>query len=341
MEFEGATPADLAVLQSQLDAAREAEPDYFKPDNDPEPQAIGESDENPGAEQPKAEDNAAAPSAGTSEDTENAERGTRNAEEKKPEATAADAAKTAEPQKPDPNAKPLSKFAKNAERLEKTWKGVNESKAAIAAERAEIEAQKAQFAKERQEWENKQTEKPQHSPEEYEAAAAHWEKQGLLDQADAARAEAKRLRENPPKARTPSAVAAELEAGQRKSWQQVKAEIPEMFEAASPLNIEMKGWLEKNGATHPVMKLAEGPHLIAHFLKMQSELAKAGQVSSRVPVLEKELAALTARNKELEQLVSVSGAGPASAASMRPKRFEDMSDEEQETHLKAMARAAN
>ncbi len=321
MEFEGATPADLAVMESQLKAAMESEPANSQPENDPEPQALGESDETPGAQETKP--NAAEPSAGTHEDTKT-----------KPEAKAADAA--AAETKPDPNAKPLSKFAKNQERLDKTWKGVNETKAAIAKEREEIEAQKAQFAKERQEWEAKQSEKPQHSPEEYEAAAAHWEKQGLLDQADAARAEAKRLRENPPKARTPSASTAELEAGQRKSWQQVKAEIPEMFDAANPLNTEMKGWLEKNGATHPVMKLAEGPHLIAHFLKMKSDLAKAGQVSSRVPVLEKELAAMTARNKELEQLVSVSGSGPA-LLSTKARTIEDMSDEEAEAHLKRLA----
>ena len=196
MEFEGATPADLAVLQAQLDAAREAEPDYFKPDNDPEPQALGESDEPTGAQKTQVEGHAAEPSAGTSDDTQ-----------KKP---AGESPET----KPDPNAKPPSKFAKNQERLDKTWKSVNDSKAEMAKERVEIDAQRAAIAQERKEWEGKQQEQPQHSAEEYEAAAKHWEKQGLFDQAEAARSEAKRLRENPPKARTPSGVAGQAPPGE-------------------------------------------------------------------------------------------------------------------------------
>lgn len=334
MEFEGATASDLAVLQAQLAAAREAEPEMFQPDNDPEPQALGESDEPPGTQTTQANDDAA-PSAGTSEDT--TQKPEAKAEDLRPE-TPDQKAKTDEPA-PDPAAKPKSKFARENERRDTSWKALQERKAEFDKSQAEFTAQQQKFATERKDWEAKLQEQqaPTHTAEEYDAAAAHWEKQGLLDQADAARAEAKRLRTNPPKARTPTTSAVELEQGQRKSWQQVKQEIPEMFDAKHPLNAEMKAWIEQHGATHPVMKLAEGPHLIAHFLKMKADVAAEKAVSSRVPVLEKEAVALKAKITELEQLVSVSGGGLPPGA-LKPRGFNDMSEAEQEEYLKSQAR---
>jgi hypothetical protein len=340
MTLDGATEGELAVMQSQLEAAQASDPDLFKPEADAEEQAAATLDEPTGEQLTKVGDEPAGDDdAGTGADTEKKS----EAGSQKPEADQPEAKAKVDP-KADDKAKELedkrSKFVKNQERLERTWKGVNERKAELDKQEAELKARAESFAKQQAELEAKlaESQKPSHTPEQYESAAAHWEKQGQLDLAESARAEAKRLRENPPKPMTPTAHAQQLQEAQKQSWVKAKEQFPELVDPKHPLNADMKKWLAEHGQTHPVMQLPEGPRLIAQFLKVHRDYREMKEVSARVPVLEQQVAELTAKRTELERLLSTTGGGPTPQPKARA--FEDMSDEEQEDYLRNAARNA-
>lgn len=335
LNTEGVSDAELSLMQSQIDAAREADPELFKPEaEEGDWQAAPASDEHP--ENKVTNDDAAAARPGTGEDTQRAESGELKVESPKPAES-----KPPEPPKAeelDAEGKPKSKFVKETERRDKSWKALNAEKETHTKEREAFKAEQAKFATERQEWETKiatQSE-PTHTPEQFEQAAKWYEQQGKLEAAEDCRAEAKRLRENPPKVQTPRVAQEQLTNAQRESWKAAKQEIPEMFDPKHPLNAQMKAWLEEHGGSHPVMKLPEGPRLVAHQLKLKADYEAEKSVSSRVPVLETEVAKLKARNEELERLVNISGGGlPPNPA--KPKRFEEMTEAEAEAHVRRRA----
>lgn len=331
LSTDGVSPAELAAMESQLQALAEEDPDLVQAEAEAEFQPTALSDEPP--EENPAPEPAPGDQTGTGDDTKQQAA----ADPLNPKPKPAEEAPKAEDV--DATGKPLSKFAKNQARLERTWKSVNERKAELDKQDAELKQRAEQFARERQEWESKlaQQQTPTHTPEEYERAAAYYEQTGKLEAAEDCRAEAKRLRENPPKVVTPTAQRQALEADQRKSWEATRREIPEMFDATHPLNATMKQWLEQHGATHPVMTLPDGPRMIANVLKLKAERDGLQKVSSRVPELEQELAGLKARNQELERLVSVSGGGLPPGPT-KPKRFEEMSEQEQEDVIRSAAR---
>lgn len=220
--------------------------------------------------------------------------------------------------------KPKSKWQKEQERLARNRREFEDEK---KREREAIKAEKEKLAREQQEWQAKassQKADPSSKADNWEAVAKVWENEGRFEDADMARAEAKRLREaeaaNPEAARQ-----AELETRQQASWQKAKQDIPEMFDPANPMNAAVKEFLSQNPQ---VLEHPNGPYLAAQHVRVKL-------AASRVPELEKQLQAhraevekLQAKIKEQEALLTVSGGGPTAQLPLQARSDDDLSDEE-------------
>lgn len=215
-----------------------------------------------------------------------------------------------------------SAYAKEVERRDKSWKTLNAEKEAFAKAQAEFQAQRQQFEQSR-----KAAAKPAYTPEQYDAAAAKFEGEGKYDLAEAARAEAKRLRESPSEADQARAAQsqAQLEAAQKQSFAKARQEFPEVGQKGSPLHTALMEFLKEEPG---VLDHPNGVYIASVFVKNRLEAA-------RVPDLVKENDSLKSRVKELEALVTIPGGGPGKLPA--PKSFEEMSLKEMEAELDAMA----
>lgn len=188
-----------------------------------------------------------------------------------------------------------SKYAKERGRQESAWKQINADKEAISRERAAIEADRKKLTEERQAF-SQERQKAQPKPEDYEAYAAKCEKEGKFDLAEAARAEAKKLRDNPPKTdeqKTKEQTEA-FEKSKKEWWGKASQDFRNVASKGTPENLALQEFikLEPNVLQDP------------KAMYYACELIQQRTVAARVPGLEKELGALRAKVKELEQLTS-------------------------------------
>lgn len=226
-------------------------------------------------------------------------------------------------QAPDPNApkpgepaKEQSRYAKELERRDKSWKALNAEKEALAKAKAEFEAQQAKVVA------------PKYTADQYDAAAEKFEAAGKYDLAEAAREKAKELRANP-QAEAEARGAQESAQHQQAldaSWQRVKAEMPEALDKSKPFNAALLAFIK---AEPELMKHPNGPYLGAVFVRnqLQAEAAKP---------LQAEVETLRAKVKELEARVTVPGSGLSKLPA--PKAFNEMTADEQERELERQFR---
>lgn len=233
-----------------------------------------------------------------------------------------------------------SRYQKGRERLERTWDAVNKRKAELETREQQLTARE-QAIQQRQADLERQASQGQYTPEQYEQAAGAKaaRAKALHDQADGieakaqsledagkygeaatAKAEAKavrkranqeegnaedlkahaaEVRKNPP----PNAAqqAAQVEQ-QRKAWTgKAATDFPDLAKAGSELQkgvVEALNDLWKNDRA-----LASHPGIIYHATR----LVAAEQAAARVSGMAKELTALRARVKELEELTTPGG----------------------------------
>lgn len=230
----------------------------------------------------------------------------------------------------------LSSYEKAKRREARAWEKINEEKAKIAAERQEVERQKAAALRMAAEISSraKQQETQELTPEQYETAAAAYEREGKYDTAEVLREQAKRLRENPPRqqvqqqqqAVTPPTVNPEE---QRRWLSQAVAEIPQIGVKDSPLNVAFRNAIQAEPA---IMQHPKGPYYLAKLIAAQAE-------AGRVPSLTEENKSLKAEIEKLKKQVSLPEGGiPAAPAGA--KRVEDMTADELETVIRGRLLAA-
>jgi len=305
--------ADSAEFSRELDRALAELGDEAQPEPSADQRASAAMAEDPAAVEPASDPTTSQPVEATSEA---APSDPPKAEEAKP---------AEQPEQPAAEDK-RSKYAKEAERRDRSWKALNEQKAAHEAEFAKFKAEQEAFARQQAEFtERVQKERtPDYTPEQCEAAAKAHEAAGKFDLADLLRAEAKRLRENPRPKVNPAGPRALSEAA-KQSLTRVRTEFPEFTHKDSP---HFKAFSQLAQERPDLMHIPDGPYLAAQHIRLATEHATLKQAASRVPSLEKQVAELQAKLKEQESLLSISGgAGPA-AMPTGQRGFDDLSEEE-------------
>lgn len=198
--------------------------------------------------------------------------------------------------------KTLSKFAKAKDRQDKSWAEINRQKEELRAEREQLARDRDTAKAERDELEKRrQAEETKFSPQQYEQAAAEFEKQGKFDLADAARKRAEELRKNPPPSPQQAAVLKQQQdqhaAAMKEWWGKAAVDFPKVAEKGSSENLALETFLK---AEPEAVKSPKGMYYAARLIHAESAAA-------RMPEMEKELGALRARVKELEGLTTPGG----------------------------------
>lgn len=264
---------------------------------------------------------------------------------------AADTAETAQPEaKPEtdtttPPAKPESAFEKAKKekaRREVTWEKINLEKNELAAQRAKLQRDAEELARMAQTVRTppaQQTQASPYSAEQYEQAAERFDAKGEFDLADAARAEAKRQRAQPP------AAVASPQAPQQQAqpapmvpgspqfigiWRQALTELTAIDpDIARPDSAIYKATAE---ALRKDPTLNQRPNGIAYAYQ---RAIKAVAVSAADE--------LTKAKAELERLNKYSAlrGSPPGAVSTTPRSIDQMTPAEADAHVLAMAQAAD
>lgn len=223
-----------------------------------------------------------------------------------------------------------SKYAKEVERRERSWKALNEQKAAHDAMFAKFKAEQEAFAREQAEWHDRQAKAsaPSYNAEQCEEAAKVHEQQGEFKLAELLRAEAKRLRENPPAHMAPRGPQP-LSEDAKASLGKVRTDFPEFTRPDTQEHMAFKQLAQERP---DLLAVKDGPYLVAQHIKLKLKADADAQAASRVPSLEKELAEAKAKLKEQERLLAISG-GEGPAALPAGRSFDDLSPDEMEREL--------
>lgn len=255
-------------------------------------------------------------------------------EQPKPDDAKPDPSKeTAKPQdkpaEPAPD-KPQSKYEKNRVRLEGGWKELNAEKATVRATADTLKQREAELAK--REAAVKEAEakarQPKYTPDDYERAALQFEEKGQYDLADAARAQAKELRDNPPPPPPTDAQAeAQYQAEQKEWWGKAATDFPKVAVKDSAENKALQALI---AAEPGVLSDPKGLYYAARLVNAESSAAS-------VPGLTQQVSELTAKVKELEGKLAVP-AGGAAPGNLGPVPYEQKTEAEQEAELYAQAR---
>lgn len=269
--------------------------------------------------------------------------------------------------KPDGKPDNRTEYAKNQERLDKTWKSVN-------ARKAELEAKEAEIARREQELTAKAAKaQARYSPEDYEQAsvrnqsqaeqlalqakgldaqAREFEEDGKYTEAESAKARANDLREQAAYARgvakqlkeqaehvrknpdpTVEQLKAKTQAQLREYTLAAAKEWPDIVKDGS----EFQKAVAKNIADARSKGLDENEFPVIRYYS--ARLAAMESAAARVPGLEKQLGAAAARVKELEALTAPGGGqGSIQNAQLPETDFAKLTVEQMEADLRSRMR---
>jgi len=224
-----------------------------------------------------------------------------------------------------------SKYARNRERLDKTWAGVNEAKEANKREAAQLAEAKAHLERDRAAAmaQGGYRDEHDHTAKDYEEAAKGFEEEGDTGLRDSALAKAKELQ------------TMEAEAVQQvqmdkytQDWkagrQALEKEIPEIKDSKSDLTIAANEILKANP---DLFHLPE-----AKGLRQAVDMARYKLKADQADASQTEVKELSDKLTKLEKKTSVTG-GFTSERPDGEKAFDDMSDDEQEGFLLRAAMA--
>jgi hypothetical protein len=234
-----------------------------------------------------------------------------------------------------------TKYQKEVERRDKSWKALNAEKEAIAKSKAEVEEERKKLDREK----TSLKQKSEFTPEQYENTAKWYEgeadrleKAGKFEEAEKQRAlsglakeEAAKLRADP-KANA-SAHDAEFERQTQSSWTKAKTEMPELFDQTSPLHKEFVAFVQDKANAAFFEHVPNAPYLAAEFSRNKAN-------ASRVPILSKEVETLKQQLTDLQKATSITPGGAARMPSGE-KSFEDLSEAEQQAELARMGHEAD
>lgn len=213
-----------------------------------------------------------------------------------------------------------SKARKEQERQDRSWKKLEEEKAALRAEKEAIEAAKKEVETVKVKVKAFRDEHG-YTAEDYDSFAKNAED---VDLAERARNKAVELRKKEEETKANSSRD-EFVAEWNKSLAEVLEEHPDLKDETSDMGKELKKVL----AERKVFSFApDGIKHAVEFVKLQRQ---SGLVSG----LETENATLKKEIERLNKLTGISGSGPTQRPSS--KSFDDMTSTEQAAHLKRQA----
>lgn len=254
------------------------------------------------------------------EDTPEEEAPEQQPDEEKPEETQ---------EEEEPKSK-YSRAKKSQDRANKSWREVNEAKAALKKEREELEAQKKAYQDGHEkslEEIQQRTNTSRYSPEEYESIAQEFEDEGDHANAEAARKAAKQARQTATE-QAQKKQQAEFVSKWDTNWKQATATHKDLNDQESELFRMVGQLLERK----PV--LTQYPEGITDAVEAASMYLKANRSSD----LEKQVSDLKKQVAEYEEKLTLNGSQPG--GTMQIESFDKLSaDKQRDELLKAMASA--
>jgi len=250
--------------------------------------------------------------------------------------------------------KPLSRYErakKDAERYDRNWKKLQERQAELARAQAELAEREKRLAAGAPSSAKAEGAPDTRSVEDYEAAAADWERAGKFDLAELARKQAARLREAAAHAsvrggdaasageRVPQAAASQAEAQQGgpaspafvAEWNAHLRELEATREFADLGDRES----ELYRATAQVLRSDARFSRFPDGIRIAAQIARLQVDAGAVPKLREQLQAQQEELAKLRAATSPSRGAPNSRGQSRP--FEALSLAEQEAELARMA----
>ena len=254
------------------------------------------------------------------EDTPEEEAPEQQPEEEKPEETQ---------EEEQPKSK-YSRAKKSQDRANKSWREVNEAKAALKKEREELEAQKKAYQDGHEkslEEIQQRTNTSRYSPEEYESIAQEFEDEGDHANAEAARKAAKQARQTATE-QEQKKQQAEFVSKWDTNWKQATATHKDLNDQESDLFKMVGQLLERK----PV--LTQYPEGITDAVEAADMYLKANRSSD----LEKQVSDLKKQVAEYEEKLTLNGSQPG--GTMQIESFDKLSADRQRAELvKAMSSA--
>ena len=254
------------------------------------------------------------------EDTPEEEAPEQQPDEEKPEETQ---------EEEEPKSK-YSRAKKSQDRANKSWREVNEAKAALKKEREELEAQKKAYQDSHEkslEEIQQRTNTSRYSPEEYESIAQEFEDEGDHANAEAARKAAKQARQAATE-QEQKKQQAEFVSKWDTNWKQATATHKDLNDQESELFKMVGQLLERK----PV--LTQYPEGITDAVEAADMYLKANRASD----LEKQVSDLKKQVAEYEEKLTLNGSQPG--GTMQIESFDKLpADRQRAELLKAMSNA--
>ena len=254
------------------------------------------------------------------EDTPEEEAPEQQPDEEKPEETQ---------EEEEPKSK-YSRAKKSQDRANKSWREVNEAKAALKKEREELEAQKKAYQDSHEksiEEIQQRTNTSRYSPEEYESIAQEFEDEGDHANAEAARKAAKQARQTATE-QEQKKQQAEFVSKWDTNWKQATATHKDLNNQESELFRMVGQLLERK----PV--LTQYPEGITDAVEAADMYLKANRSSD----LEKQVSDLKKQVAEYEEKLTLNGSQPG--GTMQLESFDKLpADRQRAELLKEMSNA--
>ena len=237
------------------------------------------------------------------------------------------------PEETQEEEQPKSKYSrakKSQDRANKSWREVNEAKAALKKEREELEAQKKAYQDSHEksiEEIQQRTNTSRYSPEEYESIAQEFEDEGDHANAEAARKAAKQARQTATE-QEQKKQQAEFVSKWDTNWKQATATHKDLNDQESELFRMVGQLLERK----PV--LTQYPEGITDAVEAADMYLKANRASD----LEKQVSDLKKQVAEYEEKLTLNGSQPG--GTMQIESFDKLpADRQRDELLKAMSNA--
>ena len=237
------------------------------------------------------------------------------------------------PEETQEEEQPKSKYSrakKSQDRANKSWREVNEAKAALKKEREELEAQKKAYQDSHEkslEEIQQRTNTSRYSPEEYESIAQEFEDEGDHANAEAARKAAKQARQTATE-QAQKKQQAEFLSKWDTNWKQATATHKDLNDQESELFRMVGQLLERK----PV--LTQYPEGITDAVEAADMYLKANRASD----LEKQVSDLKKQVAEYEEKLTLNGSQPG--GTMQIESFDKLpADRQRAKLLKAMSNA--
>ena len=237
------------------------------------------------------------------------------------------------PEETQEEEQPKSKYSrakKSQDRANKSWREVNEAKAALKKEREELDAQKKAYQDGHEkslEEIQQRTNTSRYSPEEYESIAQEFEDEGDHANAEAARKAAKQARQTATE-QEQKKQQAEFVSKWDTNWKQATASHKDLNDQESELFKMVGQLLERK----PV--LTQYPEGITDAVEAADMYLKANRSSD----LEKQVSDLKKQVAEYEEKLTLNGSQPG--GTMQLESFDKLSADRQRAELlKAMSNA--